>query len=78
MKKRQKSVSHDENELSLEAEEREQKRYRPGRSKYKHVMKLLSLAAEGKHRKIAKLLQKHASLDVNAYNSEGLTALHQV
>lgn len=48
-----------------------------GRVKFKHVAKLLSLAAEGKHKKIRGYVERKA-LDVNAYNSEGLTALHQV
>lgn len=47
------------------------------RPKFKDVVKLLTLAAEGKDEKIEKLFRRKA-MDVNAYNAEGLTALHQV
>jgi hypothetical protein len=47
-------------------------------STYKHVVRLLVLSASGEHRKVKKLLQRHDDLDVNSYNSEGFTPLHQV
>jgi len=47
-------------------------------SSYKHVVKLLVLSASGEHKKVKKLLQRHDDLDVNSYNSEGFTPLHQV
>jgi len=47
-------------------------------SSYRHVVKLLVLSASGDHKKVKKLLQRHPDLDVNSYNSEGFTPLHQV
>lgn len=40
--------------------------------------RLLTYAALGQKRKIAKLFDKHAELDVNFYDAHGYTALHQV
>ncbi len=40
--------------------------------------KLLTYAALGQHSKVAKLLTKHADLDINFYDAHGNTALHQV
>ena len=54
------------------------KRQKSSKPKFKHVLKLLHLAAEGKHHKLRKLLQRHPELNVNSYNSDGFTALHQV
>lgn len=57
---------------------RKHKRHKSRRHRYKHVVKLLTLAAEGQHRKVAKLLERHKSLDIDSYNAKGFTALHQV
>lgn len=67
-----------EEDLSMDEDFRRCKRHTSKKKKYRHVSKLLSLAAEGKHKKLARLLRKHSELDVNSYNSDGLTALHQV
>lgn len=63
--------------LNME-EEPARKRHKSSRNKLKHICKLLNLAAEGRHHKLKKLLQRHPEMDVNSYNSEGFTALHQV
>ena len=47
-------------------------------SSYRHVVRLLVLSASGEHKKVKKLLQRHPDLDINSYNSEGFTPLHQV
>ena len=54
------------------------KRHKSSNTKFRHVAKLLTLAAEGQHRKISKLIDRHENLDINSYNSQGFTALHQV
>ena len=53
------------------------KRQKSSKPKFKHLAKLLTLAAEGKDHKLRKLLERHTELDVNSYNSDGFTALHQ-
>ncbi len=40
------------------------------------TLKLLAYAALGKTRRVRKLLDRTSRLDVNAYDAEGLTALH--
>ena len=40
--------------------------------------RLLTYAALGQKRKVAKLFDRHAELDVNFYDAHGYTALHQV
>ena len=40
--------------------------------------RLLTFAALGQKRKVSKLFDRHADLDVNFYDAHGHTALHQV
>lgn len=40
--------------------------------------RLLTYAALGQQRKVAKLFERHSDLDVNFYDAHGNTALHQV
>lgn len=40
--------------------------------------RMLTYAALGQKRKVAKLFDRHADLDVNFYDAHGCTALHQV
>lgn len=68
----------DEKDSIYLAEGSAQKKQKSSKPKFKYIAKLWGLAAEGKHQKLTKLLQKHPELDVNAFNADGHTALHQV
>ena len=60
-------------------EKRREKEHKRARSRdLKATAKLLSYAAEGRNKKLKKLLESCEDLNVNAFNAEGRTALHQV
>lgn len=54
------------------------KRKRSRRDDEPAEYRLLTYAALGQTRKVAKLLNKHTDLDINFFDAHGCTALHQV
>ena len=56
---------------------KEKKRKRGKESSIRHVLRLFNYAASGQTAKLENLIGSH-NLDVNSFNSEGHTALHQV
>ena len=56
---------------------KEKKRKREKESSIRHVLRLFNYAASGQTAKLEKLVGNR-DIDVNSFNSEGHTALHQV
>ena len=64
--------------VSKQAKHNRKKKKHKVRASTKYAFKLFKLASRGDSRRLDRLLQSHRHVDVNAFDAEGLTALHQV